>query len=48
MYHLTVNNYGIFIRRVKQRRLEPADELPFPHTPRLALTVTNVPFLTFT
>jgi hypothetical protein len=33
MPHLTVNNYGIFIRRVKQRRLEPADELPFPPTP---------------
>ena len=33
MPHLTVNNYGIFIRRVKQRRLKPADELWLPHTP---------------
>ena len=33
MPYLTVNNKGIFIRRVKQRRPEPADELPLPHTP---------------
>lgn len=31
--HVTVNSYGLFIRRVKQKRFEPANELQLPDTP---------------